>query len=230
MMRPLLFLLFLPAVFTPRPGVAQQSYRAGILPQINLTAGMAHNWKLNLRLESRQIFSEGRFGESPAGDYRYERTDMAAVALRQTGVSSSAGAGYLLRLEDGQAIHRFIQQFSSVSRLGIFRTGHRISTDQTIRPDEAPEFRLRYRFSAEMPLQGEKVDPGEPYVKLNHEYLGILQGGAFDLEIRAVGVLGLNFSDRNKLEIGLDYRANTLLDGPARHQFWGYAGWFLTIR
>ena len=227
-MKQLPFLLFL-ALLACRQGAAQQSYRAGILPQINLTADGPENWKFNLRAESRQIFSEGRFDEAMAGAYRYERTDFAAVLPRKTGVGSTAGAGYLLRLEDGQAIHRLIQQFSVVSRSGAIRSGHRFAADQTIRPDEPPEYRLRYRFSVEIPLQGQNVDPGELYAKLNHEYLGILQGAAFDLETRAVGVLGINFNDRNKLELGLDYRANEFLDGPARHQFWFYWGWFVGV-
>lgn len=227
MKRPAFF--FFLALFALRQGAAQQTYRAGILPQINLTAGGPKNYKFNLRLESRQIFSEGRFDESANGAYRYERTDFAALLIRKTGVRGSAGAGYLLRLEDGRAIHRLMQQYSGVSRLGPFRTGHRIAADQTFRPGEAPEFRLRYRFSAELPLQGQNVDPGELYAKLNHEYLGILQNAAFDLETRAVGVLGINFNDRNKLELGLDYRANEFLRGPARHQFWFYWGWFVGV-
>ncbi len=227
-MKQLPFLLFL-ALLACRQGAAQQSYRAGILPQINLTADGPENWKFNLRAESRQIFSEGRFDEAAGGAYRYERTDFAAVLLRKTGVGSTAGAGYLLRLEDGQVIHRLIQQYSVVSGSGALRSGHRFAADQTFRPNEPPEYRLRYRFSVEIPLQGQNVDPGELYAKLNNEYLGILQDAAFDLETRAVGVLGINFNDRNKLELGLDYRANEFLDGPARHQFWFYWGWFVGV-
>lgn len=227
MKKPAFFLLL--TVFALRQGVAQQTYRAGILPQINFTADGPGNWKYNLRVESRQIFSEGRFDASATQAYRYERTDFAGLLLRKTGVGSSAAAGYLLRIEDGRAIHRLIQQFSVVSRTGALRTGYRIAADQTFRTDEPPEFRLRYRFSAELPLQGQNVDPGEIYAKLNLEYLGILQGRAFDLETRAVGVLGFNFNDRNKLEIGPDYRVNGFLNGPARHQFWFYSGWFVAI-
>lgn len=210
---------------------AQGAYRTGMLPQFQLTADLASAWKLNLRLEPRQIFAEGLFNETPEGYYRFERTDITAVVTRSTGLNASAGGGYMLRLQEGGPAHRFIQQYSAVFRHDVLRTGHRLIADQTLRREEPAEFRLRYRFSVEMPLSGQSVDPGEPYLKLNNEYLLLLQrNSAADLETRFVGVIGVNFSDRNKLETGIDYRANDFIHGPGDHQFWLYLGWFLALK
>jgi hypothetical protein len=213
-----------------RTAIAQAGYRAGILPQINLTTDLARNWRANLRIESRQIFSEGTFSDSEnRGAYRYERTDIAGLVLLKTDVGATIGAGYMIRFEDGTQAHRFTQQYSSVGRLGTWRTGQRVTVDQTIRRGEPTVFRFRYRLSAEIPLQGQSVDPGEWYAKINNEYLGILEGWALGLEIRAVGVIGLNISDRNKLELGPDYRTSPFAPGAQQHQFWLYLGWFVTI-
>ncbi|MBK9337665.1 MAG: DUF2490 domain-containing protein [Lewinellaceae bacterium] len=209
---------------------AQSSYRAGCLPQINLTTDFTNNWRANLRIESRQIFSESTFDHTEkSGGYRYERTDIAGLILRKTDIGTTIGAGYMIRFEGGRIVHRFTQQYSSVGRLGVLRTGRRVTTDQTISPGDLFVFRLRYRVSAEIPLQGQSVDSGEWYTKINNEYLGILEGVALGLEIRAVGVIGLNISDRNKLELGPDYRTNAFSPGAQRHQFWLYMGWFVTI-
>ncbi len=208
---------------------AQSSYRAGCLPQINLTTDITGNWRANLRIESRQILSEGTFDHIEKGGYRYERTDIAGLVLRKTAIGTTIGAGYMIRLEGGTKAHRFTQQYSSIGRLGVLRTGQRVTTDQTISRGEPFVFRLRYRISAEIPLQGRNVDPGEWYAKLNNEYLGILDGRALGMEVRAVGVVGLNISDRNKLELGPDYRTNAFSAGAQRHQFWLYMGWYVTI-
>ncbi len=212
-----------------RPASAQAEYRAGLLPQINLTTDLSRTWRANLRIESRQIVSEGTFEGNERSGYRYERTDIAGLVLWRIDVGATIGAGYMIRLEDGETAHRFTQQYSTVGRLGTWRTGQRVTTDQTIRRGEPTVFRFRYRLSAEIPLQGQSVDPGEWYAKINNEYLGILEGWALGLEIRAVGVIGLNISDRNKLEFGPDYRTNAFSPGAQRHQFWLYLGWFVTI-
>lgn len=198
--------------------------RVGILPQINLNVSLPGDWRGNVKLESRQIFHE-----SDEPGYRCERTDLAFMITRKTTAGPSWGAGYLVRLEDGAFIHRTTQQYSAVSRYTAFRLGHRLVADQTFRPEQPVEYRFRYRASSDFPLQGQSVDPGEFYLKVSNEYLGSFEGPDFDLEIRGLGALGLNLTDNNKLEFGLDYRVNAFLTSPARHNFWGYLGWFLSI-
>lgn len=203
---------------------SQAQNRVGFLPQVNLNISLGNGWKANTKLESRQIFADGE-----ETGYRYERTDFAALLTRKNTAGSSWGAGYMIRFQGDDLIHRAIQQFSMVRKYEVLRIGHRFSTDQTFRPESPVEYRFRYRISSDFPLQGQSVDPGEFYLKLSNEYLGILEGGEADLEIRGLAALGWSQADYNKFEFGLDYRADALIHTSGRHNFWMYLGWFLSI-
>jgi hypothetical protein len=104
---------------------------------------------------------------------------------------------------------------------------HRFVTDQTFSPLEAPVFRLRYRLTSEIPLNGESVDPGELYLRINNEYLNSVQGGEYDLEIRLVPLLGYEINNRFKVESGLDYRVNSFLASKTRHSYWMTINFFV---
>lgn len=42
--------------------------------------------------------------------------------------------------------------------------------------------------------------------QFNTEYLGGVEDEVFEMEVRVVSLLGINFTSNNKLETGLDYR------------------------
>lgn len=210
-------------------GTAQSRWQAGTLPAINLNKGLKNGWSLNTKWESRQRAAQHRAaGESDTG-FDYLLSDFSLIGAKKTGLNNSIAAGYLIRLRDSRVIHRAIQQFTLVQRYSRFRLAHRIATDQTFETDELPEFRLRYRIAAELPLNGEAADPGEFYLKINHEYLNAFQGREYDLEIRLVPQLGYSFTDRNKLEAGLDYRIRGFLDQAAEGFYWVTLSWFVKI-
>ncbi len=73
------------------------------------------------------------------------------------------------------------------------------------------------------------MDPKEWYLKLNHEYLGSIEGSEADLELRVVPALGYAFTDANKLECGLDYRVNNWIQGQSRHVYWLAISWFVSL-
>lgn len=223
-----LFFIFLLILAGTKPR-AQDRYLVGLMPSVNLNARLAGDWRLNFRMESRQLLREGIFGAPTKGRYRYDLTDFIALGSRRIGLNNSLAVGYLLRVEQDEIVHRLIQQFTMVQRFPAFRIAHRISTDQTFRSDEATEYRLRYRLTPEIPLNGQSIDPGEFYLKVNHEYLQSLQEGEYDLEIRMVPLLGYEFSKNNKLEGGLDYRINSFISGNARNSFWICLHWFFSI-
>ena len=219
-----LFLLFFPLeVF------CQKSYRAGTLPQINVNFGVAKNFKLNTKLESRQIFSERNAGEPRSSQLRYERTDLAMVLTRKLSVNNTIGGGYLIRLEDGELAHRLIQQFNYVRSLEMITMAHRIVTDETFRKSEPASYRLRYRLGMEKALNGRQIDPKEMYLKFNNEYLGIWSDRSADLEIRGLLSLGYNATDDHKFELGVEYRVNEFNQPVKAQQFWVTIGVFLSI-
>ena len=208
---------------------AQGTYEVGLLPGLNINQKLNKNWRLNYKLESRLSGAAGRFSEPFESDPKHVLTDVAALASTKVGLNNTLAAGYLLRLEKNSVSHRTIQQYTLVRSYNAFRLAHRFSTDQTFSKAEAAEFRLRYRLSFDIPLNGQEVDDREFYLKLNNEYLNSIQGGTYDLEIRLVPSLGYAFNDTNKVELGVDYRLSDFLSGPAENTFWLPLTWYISL-
>jgi hypothetical protein len=226
-MRYLVTLILL--VFITGKANAQDAYLLGSLPSLNLSKGLGGDWSLNLKAESRLRILQGEFGGNAQSDLSFQLADFALTASRKTGLNNALAGGYLIRLRGEQIFHRFIQQFTVVRRFETFRMAHRFSSDQTFNSDNPWELRLRYRITAEIPLNGQSVDPGEFYIKLNNEYLNSWQEGEPDLEIRLVPLAGFVFNDSNKLEFGLDYRLSSFIEGGSRNSFWFNIGWYIKV-
>jgi hypothetical protein len=208
---------------------AQENYRAGTITQVNVNFSLPKDFKLNTRVEARQIFSEKETAKSVSNALRYERTDVHAILTKKISADNNIGAGYLVRLEEGKFAHRLIQQFNSVRKLDLFSLAHRIVLDETFRRNEPTEIRARYRIGIEKPLNGRSVDPREFYLKLNNEYLGIFTKDQADLEIRGSAAAGYNATDDNKIELGLEYRVNEFYTAAKAQQFWVTLSWFLSV-
>lgn len=226
-MRNLVTLILLVFIFGKTNG--QDTYLLGTLPSLNLSKGLGNDWSLNFKAESRLRFSQGEFGGDAQSDLNFQLADFALTASRKTGLNNSMAGGYLIRFRGEQTFHRFIQQFTVVRRYEMFRMAHRFSSDQTFNNNVPWELRLRYRITAEIPLNGQSVDPGEFYFKLNNEYLNSWQEGEPDMEIRLVPLAGFVFKDSNKLEFGVDYRLSSFIDGNSRNSFWFNIGWYLKV-
>jgi len=200
------------------------------LPAINFNKGINELYSLNLKIESREQFWAGAAGSDQPFDHEHLLTDFTLIGSRKVGLSEKVNFGYLFRLRDGEVVHRTIQQFTFISRLRAFNLGHRLVTDQTFAPGESTAFRLRYRLSAEFPLDGDKADPGEFYVKLNNELLQSWQQSNKPLlEYRFSPFLGYFLDQTHKLEIGLDYRNQSILLEPTRHSYWLSINWFFRL-
>ncbi len=183
----------------------------GLIPQINTDFKVWDRWKVNAKIEGRQLFFQNPY---PAGltEREFERLDLEFIASRRLAGQDAIGGGYLIRRSGGSFTHRFIQQYSLTNKLPASRLAHRFRTDQTTEKDKTLQFRLRYRISWEKPFNGQAVDPREFYLKINNEYLGIFQNAEANLEIRGLASLGYNISDKNQIETGIDYRMEKLAD------------------
>jgi hypothetical protein len=206
------------------------------MPSININYGLQNNWALHFKTESRLLFQSGQFGKEPIRGVDYVLSDISMIASKKTGLNTNLAGGYLVRILENQAIHRTIQQFSIVRKFNSFRLAHRFSADQSfnLNPNDEfklkyVEYRLRYRIAAEFPLNGQSVDAREFYLKINNEYLYVWQNSENDIEIRIVPLLGYNFVDTSKLELGLDYRLDSFLNDNPRNSFWLSMNWFFRI-
>lgn len=207
----------------------QSDYQFGILPAFNLNAGLENGYKLNFKLESRQAFEQGLFEDSNPFEYDYILTDFTSLAAKKVAYNKTIAIGYLFRVRGDRIVHRSIQQFIITQSLEGLKLSHRIATDQTFESAGKPEFRLRYRLASQFALNGQTVDPREFYLKVNNEYLNQLDGGDYDLEVRLTPFLGYTFTDNKKLEVGLDYRLNSFVDGPGSHRFWIAVNYYLSL-
>ena len=210
-------------------GSAQNLYQLGTLPTINVNKKFDKDWALNFKWESRQSFRRGTFGKESTSGLEYILSDLSLIASKKVGLNNSLAAGYLVRILDDRVVHRTIQQFTIVDKYGRVRVAYRFAADQTFIPNAANEYRLRFRLGALFPLNGDTVDPKEFYFKLNHEYLNSLESDIYDLEIRALPLLGYEFTDNNKVEIGLDYRFNSFINPILVHRFWFSLNWYLVL-
>ncbi|MFC6102159.1 DUF2490 domain-containing protein [Olivibacter domesticus] len=223
MKRTYLFTLVL--LFSLLFSFGQDRYQFGVIPQINNGFAFGDEYELNSKLEVRQLLKDGPENIAAGKGFHFERTDIETVLNRKLSPLDGIAVGYLFRVEEGQIIHRFIQQYSFIRKKGGFRLAHRFRTDQTL-DDGDFSFRFRYRFGIEKPLAGLEIDPKEFYLKFNNEYLPTYSERSFDIEIRALASLGYNLSDKMKFETGLDYRAEDIVSKDTEHQCWLNIGWF----
>ena len=199
------------------------------MPEVNVNKELSHRWRLNFKLESRFLVSEGQIKGNTENQFTYLLSDLSTLGSYKVGIHSKIAAGYLLRITTSGLLHRSIQQFSFVQTLHKGRVGHRIVTDQTFARYNSPVFRFRYRLSYDTPLQGDKVDSKEFYFKASNEYINLLSHSAYDLEIRLTPSLGFAFTDHSKIEFGAEYRLKTFIRQNTRHDFWVTLSWYLNI-
>ena len=175
-----------------------------------------------MKTESRQVLYIGSEW-SPS----YERTDLSLVLSKRVGLGSILAGGYLIRFEGGAPVHRFIQQFTSVNT-GRHRLTHRVVFDQTTSSSESTSYRLRYRMSLLFPLSGQSIDAREFYIKTHGEFLNLYQTN-YDIELRAIAFIGYKFNDGNKIELGLDNRFTSFVDGAIQSRSWLTLAWYLVV-
>ena len=225
--RLLLLLLFISSV-----ELRAQSHDliSGFFPEFAITAPINDRISATGKVETQhgQLTNVGR--AAAEFDYFHYRTDLQGFLNYRINPFWKGTAGYQYRFEgDGENSHRTIQQIAFVQRRVALRLAHRIRTDQTFEPNALLEARLRYRLSAEIPLEGQSVDVGEYYLVFSGEPILSVQDAEADIEQRMVGTVGKVISQGSKLELSLDYRTDRYLTDGFRHRIWLGVGWFVNL-
>lgn len=207
---------------------AQSNNTIGFLPKIALSSTLSPKLKLVNALESRQVFVTTN--STPKKQYDYILTDITNILSFRAGNRIKLNLGYLFRIRAQKIFHRSIQQLTMVSTYDGLRIGHRIATDQTFSDKEKTTLRLRYRVTIEKSLNGLRVDRNEFYIKINNEYLGSHRNKKSDLEIRLTPFIGYELNQKNKVELGIDYRIDNFMDNQnGDHAFWMAINWFYNL-
>ncbi len=224
-MRSLLLVIIL--LFLSAPRVRAQSFQAGISPEVAISYRWTDRLKQTVKIESMHEF----FHTEPSmWNYSYDQTDLQVFLEGRLNPFIRIAGGYQFRLEgEGENSHRTIQQVAFLRKGTGFRLGHRLRTDQTFYPSETLEWRLRYRLSAEISLEGQSLDAGEFYLLLSGEPIFSWQNSVSDLETRLKTSLGYLINNSNKVEAGLDYRLDRWLENSVRQRLWVKVGWFYSI-
>lgn len=213
---------------------SQDVIQKSLMPSLNLNKSINERISLNFKAESRVRMSR-LVTEKPRPLY-YDLSDFSLMFDGKVGLGNVVSMGYLYRSRTDEHAHRLIQQFTIVRLYSKFRLAHRFASDQTLRINELESgenedvaIRFRYRITAEIPLNGTRLDKDEFYLKLNNEYLNANIEDDLDLEVRFVPLLGYFFQDNNKIEAGLDYRADGILYYQTRHRMWLTFAWFIKV-
>lgn len=207
-----LFSLFL--LGTQIKVVGQNSLSLGVLPSINFNHKLDKGWGLNGKVENRQqfgAFKSGVWEEMYATDF----LDLSLLAVRKVRLNYKLAGGFLVRNLAGAFTYRSIQQLIHNYKFNKYKLTWRLAADQTY--SESWVFRARWRNNIFIPLNGEKANQGETYLKFNQETLALFDTEATDLEFRIVPLFGYYFSSSNKLEIGLDYRISDFMQNDSNY-------------
>lgn len=122
--------------------------------------------------------------------------------------SLSLGIQYRFReIIDGNSDElRLTQQYNFTKRKLSIRYGHRIRLEQRLF-DSFSILRTRYRFAMDFPLNGERLDVGEPYFVGTLESLFSVSSNLKpEVDQRTTVHIGWLLSESFKLQLGLEYR------------------------
>jgi hypothetical protein len=151
-----------------------------------------------------------------------ERVEGSLFGIRRLSPSTSLAVGYLNRqitpLESQTDVeHRFTLQYSHQTSWGIHQLSQRVRAEERIRTS-GNVHRFRYRAGVRTPLQGERLDPGERYLLTQNEVLGSFSDNPFSGENRLSAHLGFLLQNRQRVEIGVQHRAERLFtDADVNH-------------
>jgi hypothetical protein len=224
--------IFIPALFAiiMLNGIdvfSQSSTVAAILPKLNLAYKLPYQLSLNIQAETRHIYYE-----NPGNTWKvieFDRGEFAGFLSYKAGADIKFAIGYHGQISSKKWSNRLIQQASLVQRFETSRLGHRLAVEENFQSNNIESLRLRYRLVWERGLSGERIDPGEWYLKLSNEYLVLVNPEPSNLEIRLSPLFGYELNKKNKLEIGPDFRIDNVLQTSKKIQLFTIISWYTSL-
>lgn len=201
---PLLFLLW--GIY----GLGQEGLTVFAEPSVALNYRVGPHLKQNASIRSRHFLV--RDGESFT---QTRQADLSVYTSYTWLGNSSVALGVMYRFRDpfqpgsGNEL-RVTEQFDFRRSFGPVRLGQRARWEQRIFQANTVH-RLRYRLSADLPLQGEKADVREFYlIGQGEPLLSLGRSRAPQWDLRLTGWLGYQISGNTRLQIGGEYRWEAL--------------------
>lgn len=205
-------------------GYGQTQLDIGVLPKVVLSTEISDHLSIAGSVQTR-LLREG-VGQDDS-KFEYSLTDLTGIVEYRLRGGTRLAVGYLFRSVKEDIVHRAIQQVSWTRTMSKYRIGHRLRTDQTFAPDGGVSYRLRYRLSVQVPLDGLELDPRELYLKLATEKLHQWSSGDFSTELRVIPALGYYGNDESKIELGADARYDSIFSVDDTLTVWGTISYYL---
>lgn len=205
-------------LFTPLALMGQSDMHLKWEPKLAFSANINERWSYNLQagglhfLDNLSRQSEGQ---------HTERVDARAFLSYSFFRKRKLSVGYMYRKtqpfeENPGYEHRLSTLYSFQNYAQAWRLGHRIMAEQRWR-SSSNQFRMRYRFSGDVPLQGQKLDVNEFYFLASNELVLAADSESYSLENRFTSLLGWQMSESIKLELGAEYRFRGSEEPDALH-------------
>ncbi|MBZ9729591.1 DUF2490 domain-containing protein [Salegentibacter sp. JZCK2] len=213
------FLFFLIFVFLGIQNTkAQENFSMLIDPDFTINIDPDSRWSYNFNLSNRDIIYED-------GEYNFDakHLQLSHFTSYEVGFYSKLSLGIRYRFKeifdkDIQDEVRIVEQFGHSRKYNSLKVAHRARFEQRLR--EITTYRTRYRFSVELPLSGQRVDPNEFFIIGNTEALfSVGSEERPKLEQRFSLALGNEIWAKTKATLGLQYRYEDYTGNPASELF-----------
>ena len=195
----------------------QSSFESGFLPKVILSKKYRDNIRWINSIESRtDVFSD-------VLKIQHNLIDLSSILSIKTDLYQTFNFGYILRIRNNTIIHRTFQHYNIINDFESSQLAHRFAFEQFFEPNIPIYFRGRYRLNYQKPLNGDRIDIREFYIKLGNEYLWNFRSK--ELEVRLTPYFGYQLSQKDRIEFGFDYRTVKLND----NNLWFRTTWYISI-
>lgn len=199
------FYIFILVSFCWFSGNSQNDFTTFYEPLFAVNHKVSDSYKVNFATKSRSyLYRDNSF------EFKVRQLEFIHFSTLSFNSNHSISGGIMYRFretfDDKSNELRLTQQYNYAYRPHVIRFGHRFRTEQRIQ-DTKTIHRFRYRFTIDFPLQGEKLDIGEPYIVTNLEsLLSVTKTSLPEFDQRFTSQIGWLWSKRLKLQAGLEYR------------------------
>lgn len=184
---------------------SQENFTGFWQPSIAVNYPVATNYSHNFSVQNRNFIYEDE--NLQLNTRQIDIVHFSNLSIRE---NQSIAFGILYRFRDvfeaSSNELRFTQQYNIQYRPLVVRYGHRFRSEQRISRTTTVH-RFRYRFSLDFPLNGEKLDIGEPYLVGNLEnLLSVAKSIKPQYDLRLTAHIGWKLSNKTKIQLGAEYR------------------------
>jgi hypothetical protein len=195
----------------------QSSFEGGFLPKVIFSKKYNDNMKWINSIESRtDVFSD-------TFKIQHNLIDLSSILSVKTDLYQAFNIGYILRILNNTIIHRTFQHYNIINDFETSQLAHRFAFEQFFEPKIPIYLRGRYPLNYQKPLNGDRIDIREFYIKLGNEYLWNFRSN--ELEVRFTPYFGYQLSKKDRIEFGFDYRTVKLND----NNLWFRTTWYISI-